>query len=383
MQPPTGKRRLVPIWLTMDLLVAWDSRVCSDMIARTFWTLVHGDDYFSCGPPDSLDWLEKTLTQQYEIKTTRVGHGQKASKGGQILNRVVRATDKGYEMEADPRHAELIIEQLDLTNAKGVSSPGTDEPSADIEEEPEPLETEQASAFRAIAASCNYLAADRPDIMYAVKELCREMSNPNSRSMARLKRVGRYLVAKPRQIWRYDWQAPVYTVDINTDANWCGCKVGRKSTSGGTILRGGHLVKAWSKTQAVIAKSSAESELYAIVKGSCEGLGVCTLLKDFGETQPQARIHIDAFAAKGIVERRGLGKLRHIEVDVLWLQEQYARRLVPLHKCLDTDNVADMLTKHIAAPTIRHYSDALAIDYPEGRSSIAQKLHSMGLAIEY
>ena len=201
--------------------------------SKDIWTLVHGDDYLSCGPPDSLDWLEKTPTQQYEIKTTRVGHGQKASKEGQILNRVVRATDKGYEMEADPRHAELIIEQLDLTNAKGVSSPGTDEPSADIEEEPEPLETEQASAFRAIAARCNYLAADRPDIMHAVKELCREKSTPNSRSMDRLKRVGRYLVAKPRQIWRYDWQAPVYTVDINTDANWCGCKVGRKSTSGG------------------------------------------------------------------------------------------------------------------------------------------------------
>ena len=70
-------------------------------------------------------------------------------------------------------------------------------------------------------------------------------------------------------------------------------------------------------------------------------------------------------------------------MDVLWLQEQYARRLAPLHKCLGTDNVADMLTKHIAAPTIRHCSDALAIDYSEGRSSIAQKLHSMGLATEY
>lgn len=204
------------------------------------------------------------------------------------------------------------------------------------------------------------------------------MGIPSTRSMSRLKRVGRYLVSKPMQIWRCDWQAPLHVIDVNADANWCGCKVGRKSTSGGTILRGGRLAKAWSKTQAVLAKSSAESELYAIVKGSCEGLGVCTFLQDVGKIQPQAREHIDASAAEGIVERRGLGKLRRIEADVLWLQELYARRrLVPLHKCLGTGNVADMLTKHIPANTIQHCSIALATEHPEGRSSIAQKLHSV------
>ena len=91
----------------------------------------------------------------------------------------------------------------------------------------------------------------------------------------------------------------------------------RKSTSGGTICRGKHVIKAWSKTQAILAKSSAESELYAAVKGTCEGLGVRTLLKDFGEVNPHVRMHFDATAAKGIIERRGLYKLRHIELDIL------------------------------------------------------------------
>ena len=140
------------------------------------------------------------------------------------------------------------------------------------------------------------------------------------------------------------------------------------------------MIKAWSKTQAIIAKTSAESELYSLVKGACEGLGACTPLRDFGEANPRVRLHIDASAAKGIVERKGLGKVRHIEVDVLWLQEQYARRLVPLQKCLGTDNVADMLTKHISANTIQHYSSSLAVEYPDGRSSIAQKLHSVDVA---
>ena len=49
-----------------------------------------------------------------------------------------------------------------------------------------------------------------------------------------------------------------------------------------------------------------------------------TLLKDFGETSPSIRMHVDATAAKGIIERKGLNKLRHIDLDVLWLQEQEA-----------------------------------------------------------
>jgi hypothetical protein len=68
------------------------------------------------------------------------------------------------------------------------------------------------------------------------------------------------------------------------------------------------LIKAWSKTHAIIAKSSAESELYALVKGACESLGTCTLLRDFGEANPQVRLHVDASAAKGTVERKGLSK---------------------------------------------------------------------------
>ena len=80
-----------------------------------------------------------------------------------------------------------------------------------------------------------------------------------------------------------------------------------------------------------MAKSSAESELYTVVRGSTEGLGLTTMTKDFG-VDVEVTVHIDANAAKGIVERKGLQKTRHIEVDILCLQEMQARRLPPLSK---------------------------------------------------
>ena len=84
-------------------------------------------------------------------------------------------------------------------------------------------------------------------------------------------------------------------------------------------MLGSHVIKSWSKTQAVIAKSNGEAELFGVVRVSTEGLGLITLCRDLGTTM-KIRVHLDANAAKGMVEREGIGKVRHLEVDVLWLQ---------------------------------------------------------------
>ena len=56
---------------------------------------------------------------------------------------------------------------------------------------------------------------------------------------------------------------------------------------------------------------------------------------------------MDANAAIGIVQRRGLNKLIHVELDVLWIQEQQARRLLPLRKVPGPRNPSDMMTKNV------------------------------------
>ena len=85
----------------------------------------------------------------------------------------------------------------------------------------------------------------------------------------------------------------------------------------GTIAIGGHLIRAYLKTQAVFANDSGESELYAAVRASAEALGILTLLADFGCSTMRASVGMDASAAIGIVQRQGMSKLRHVEVDVL------------------------------------------------------------------
>ena len=80
-------------------------------------------------------------------------------------------------------------------------------------------------------------------------------------------------------MWRYDWRCEQDIIEVHSDAIWAGCKMSRKSSSGGTIAVGSHLIKSHAKTQAVIAKSSGDSELYCVIRASTEALGILTLLE--------------------------------------------------------------------------------------------------------
>ena len=77
-----------------------------------------------------------------------------------------------------------------------------------MEDNEEKLGASETALYRALAARANYLAADRTDVQYAVKEICRGMVEPMKLHLGRLRRLGRYLLGRPRAVWRYTWQAP-------------------------------------------------------------------------------------------------------------------------------------------------------------------------------
>ena len=83
-------------------------------------------------------------------------------------------------------------------------------------------------------------------------------------------------------------------------------------------------------------------------------------------------MHVDATAAKGIIERKGLNTIRHLDLDVLWRQEQQSRQLLPLEKVLGPDNIADLMTKNLAGGTIDRYIDMMGLRFADGRSAMAQ-----------
>ena len=163
-------------------------------------------------------------------------------------------------------------------------------------------------------------------------------------------------------------------MDIYSDTDWAGCPRTRKSTSGGCLVLGRHLVKSWSSTQDALALSSGEAEYYGVTKGSGVGLGYQALLADLGVKLP-LRVWTDSTASMGICHRQGLGKLRHIDVRALWLQQKVRRGEVELRKNKGTENPADVFTKHLSSSAtvealLKLFSLELRGGRPEGAPAL-------------
>ena len=132
---------------------------------------------------------------------------------------------------------------------------------------------------------------------------------------------------------------------------------------------GKHVVKGWSTTQAVIALSSGEAEYYGIVKGSSVGLGARSVLKDLGNTV-RICVMTDSSAAKGMASRKGLGKVRHVEVNQLWVQQKVGSGEIELRKVEGVNNLADALNKYVEQDGINKHLKGTNQQLAAGRHQI-------------
>ncbi len=336
---------------------------------RKIYCMVHGDDYLSVGAETELIWMKTELEQEFEVKTEIIGPTPQQAKELKVLNRIIRYGEHSIQYEPDPRHAELIISEMGMSTANPVSTPGQNDDDDNEGVRDETTDT----AYRAIAARANYLAIDRPDIQYTTKEICKAMSAPTSKDWDKLKRIARYLIGKPRIIQHYTYQPEQYEGTIYTDANWAGCRKTRRSTSAGCVMIGRHCLKTWSKTQSTIATSSAESELYAATRGTQEGMGINTILGELGK-QVKFKLLCDASAAIAIMQRQGIGKMKHVSVQWLWIQQVARREMIKIDKVSTKLNPSDAMTKYITKMDMARHVTTMGYEFRDGRASIAIKV---------
>ena len=229
-----------------------------------------------------------------------------------------------------------------------------------------PLEGTEFKCYQQQAARANYLCLDRPDIGFATKELMRRMSAPTDVDFAALKKLGRYLLGKPRVVSTFRYGESSNELIVEGDSDHAGCLKTRKSTSGGVIRWGSHVLKWWSKTQPTIALSSGEAELAAMVRSTSEGLGMVAIMKEFN-LEANLTVKGDAVAAIGIVRRQGLGRIRHLAVADLWIQQRSKDGCVAYSKLEGARNTSDILTKAVEAEVLNRHMAELGLEFTEGR----------------
>jgi hypothetical protein len=340
--------------------------------------MVHGDDFIILGDDEAATHMGALLKKRYECRRVGLlGPEEADDKEIVVLNRLIRymPEDESVEIECDARHGEMVVNELGLTKAKEMSTPGVKQKVEDALADAEllPMGAADCTKFRSATMRCSYVAQDRPDIGVACKDLARHMQLPNEADLVKLKRLGRYLKGRPRAAFRFKRQPLAKELLVTVDSDHAGCPVTRKSTTGMVIRLGDHVVKSGSSIQSTIALNSGESEYYALVKGAAYGLSVQALLNDWG-IEVSLNIESDSSAARSFSSRRGLGKQRHVQTRFLWIQERVALKHFKVSVVKTKDNVADVLTKHMSAPERDVHFKTMGIVFPTGRAEKQKRL---------
>ena len=128
------------------------------------------------------------------------------------------------------------------------------------------------------------------------------------------------------------------------------------------MLRGPHCLNHWSTIQSTIALSSGEADCWGLCKGAANAIGMRAIARDLG-IDIDIKLLSDATAALGISRRLGVGKIRHLDSSLLWIQQGLRDKDLSAAKILGTDNPADALTKHVDYATLLKHMTRLGLVY--------------------
>jgi hypothetical protein len=181
------------------------------------------------------------------------------------------------------------------------------------------------SQFRSIVRALQYFTFTRPDIAYAVQQVCLHMHDPRDSHLVAMKRILRYLQGTPDYglLLR---RSRSTDLTVYTDADWAGCPDTRRSTSGYAVFLGDNLVSWSAKRQTVVSCSSAETEYRAVANGVAEATWLCQLLLELHAHPSRCTlVYCDnistVYLSNNPVQHQ---HTKHVEIDVHFVRENIA-----------------------------------------------------------
>ena len=326
--------------------------------SKKLYVLAYVDDLMFFGSCADVSTLIADLQKDLLLKVTgTLDEGNSAT----FLGRNLKRTSTFISVGMSPSYIDAMLELYGLTQCRHALAPGSDALRNNFDVEP--LDPEDHKRYRRAVGQLLWLSSVRPDIMYAVKELSRGLSAPTSEHEAKMKHLLKYLAGtknfeqKLQPTLSLSPQHKAIDINIYVDSDWAGCHDTRRSTSGVSLFVLGANILSHSRTQATVALSSGEAELYAIGSGTADALFVRSLVEESKLFQKaNLCVFTDSNVGKSIASRFGASrKTKHVELRHLYVQELVASGMVRVKKVLGTLNPADILTKYIAKDTLHRH----------------------------
>jgi hypothetical protein len=252
-----------------------------------------------------------------------------------------------------------ILDRANMLNCNPLSTP-TDSRAKVSAHDGDPYS--DPSFYRSIAGALQYLTHTRPDIAYAVQQICLFMHAPTTTHFQLLKRILRYLHGTAHyglQLYRSSSQDLL----AYSDADWAGCPDTRKSTSGFCVFLGDNLVSWSSKRQATVSRSSAEAEYRAVANSVAESCWLRQLLQELHHPPHRATVvfcdNVSAmYLSSNPVQHQ---RTKHVEIDLHFVRDRVALGEVKVLHVPSSSQFADVFTKGLPSPVFSDFRSSLNI----------------------
>jgi hypothetical protein len=221
---------------------------------------------------------------------------------------------------------------------------------------------EDASQFWSIAGALQYLTFTRPDIAYAVQQICLHMHDPREPHLTAMKRILHYLhgTSNTGLLLRRSSSSDFV---VYTDVDWTGCPDTRRSTSGYAVFLGDNLVSWSAKRQTVVSRSSAEAKYRAITNGVTEATWLRQLLHEL-QTPPSwcTLVYYDNISAVYLSTNPVQHQhTKHVKIDLHFVREKVVIGQVYVLYVPTTSQLVDIFTKGLPSSMFNEFQSSLNI----------------------
>ncbi|KAJ9545140.1 hypothetical protein OSB04_024847 [Centaurea solstitialis] len=258
-----------------------------------------------------------------------------------FLGLQIKQSEKGIFINQG-KYVHEMLKKFDLTSCTPMKTPMAPPLSLDKDSKGKPVDV---TLYRGMIGSLLYLTASRPDIMYSTCLCARYQAEPKESHLTAVKRIFRYLKGTPNMGLWYSKDSG-FDLTAYSDSDFAGCKIDRKSTTGGCHLLGGKLVSWTSKKQNSVSTSTAEAEYVAAGICCAQVLWLRNQLQDYDIQLSKIPIYCDNTSAIAIANNPVLhSKTKHIEVRYHFIRDHVMNGDIELHFVPTEYQLADLFTK--------------------------------------
>jgi hypothetical protein len=316
------------------------------------YLLLYVDDIIITGTsPTLITDLISTLQNTFELKDLGPLH--------YFLGLQLQYHNSGFTVH-QTKYATDLLSRFNMTSCKPSSTPFTST-SRLTPTQGQPLS--DPTPFRSLVGALQYLTFTRPDLSFAVNQVCQFMHNPTDVHLMAAKRILRYLrgtlhcglLFRPSSL-----QLQAYA-----DADWAGDPVDRRSTSGYVVFLGSTPITWVSKKQCTVSRSSTEAEYRSLASATAELYWIRMVLRDLGIFLSNTPVlWCDNLSALALASNPVFhARTKHIEVDYHFVREKVVRRDVAVKFISTSDQLADILTKSLPSPGFTRLRDKLLLSF--------------------